>query len=100
MVSCSGSGSSAWCATSVYENTHEYYSWKYCDADDLSLGLTSVSYGEGMTIEGETCVPHVYNDILYERCSSETDDYSWCATSTNEDGSYASWAYCGYGECF
>ena len=94
---CYGSDSSAWCSTSVYENTHEYYSWKYCDDEDLALGYTAVSYGEGTTIDGQDCVPMIYNGMEYDKCTSDTDDYSWCATSTNDDGSYSSWQYCGYG---
>ena len=95
MDSCYGEGSSAWCSTSVYENTHEYYSYKYCDADDLAIDMTSVSYGAGTTIDGQSCVPMIYNSVKYERCTSDSDSYSWCATSTNDDGSYSGWAYCG-----
>ena len=40
----------SWCATSAYENTKEYYSYKYCDADELALGLTTFDYGAGTTV--------------------------------------------------
>ena len=47
------------CATSVYKNTGTYYSYKYCDADELALGITTVTSGSGTTVTGEACVPMV-----------------------------------------
>ena len=87
----------SWCATSAYENTKEYYSYKYCDADELALGLTTFDYGAGTTVTGEECVPMIYSGANYLKCTSNTDSYSWCATSTDTSGNYVSWEYCGYG---
>ena len=95
-TTCTDQTSSGWCATSVYETAKTYYSWKYCDEDDKALGVTSVSYGEGTTVEAQSCVPMIYGGVQYEACTADT--YSWCATETNDDGSYTSWQYCGYGD--
>ena len=94
-TTCTDQTDYGWCATSAYENTQEYYSWKYCDEDDKALGTTSVSYGDGTTVTGEECVEMTYGGVNYEACTSDT--YSWCATSTDSSGSYSTWAYCGYG---
>ena len=94
-TTCTDQTDSGWCATSVYENTQEYASWKYCDDEDKALGTTSVSYGEGTTVTGEECVPMIYGGVDYEACTSDT--YSWCATEVNEAGSKTDWEYCGYG---
>ena len=61
-----------WCATSAYENTKEYYSYKYCDADELALGLTTFDYGAGTTVTGEQCVPMIYSGAKYLNCNSDT----------------------------
>ena len=96
-TTCTEQSSSGWCATSVYQNTKGYYSYKYCDEDDLALGYTTLTYGEGTTVDGQDCVPMIYSGVKYTDCNQESG-YSWCATSTNDDGSYASWQYCGYGD--
>ena len=62
----------SWCATSAYENTKEYYSYKYCDADELALGLTTFDYGAGTTVTGEECVPMIYSGANYLKCTSDT----------------------------
>ena len=62
----------SWCATSAYENTKEYYSYKYCDADELALGLTIFDYGAGTTVTGEECVPMIYSGASYLKCTSDT----------------------------
>ena len=61
-----------WCATSAYENTKEYYSYKYCNADELALGLTTFDYGAGTTVTGEDCVPMIYSGANYLKCNSDT----------------------------
>ena len=70
----SGSG---WCATSVYLVTGTYNSYKYCDADELALGMTSVDAGSGTTISGETCVAMVYSGVQYEKCTDEEYGKIW-----------------------
>ena len=65
---------SGWCATSVYAVTGTYYSYKYCDADELALGMTTVDTGSGTTVAGEDCVPMVYSGVKYTKCT--TDVYS------------------------
>ena len=62
----------SWCATSAYENTKEYYSYKSCTADELALGLTTFDYGAGTTITGEECVPMIYSGANYLNCNSDT----------------------------
>ena len=92
------SGSYPWCATSVYQSSYDYYSYKYCTAEDLgyneSNGNGEANYGEDSTVTGESCVPMTYGGVYYEACTSDT--YAWCATSTTSyGGSYSTWAYCG-----
>ena len=94
---CASIGSSPWCATSVYENEGTYYSYKSCNYYDLQQSGDTNSYGSGMTIYAEECVPMVYGGVGYEKCTSDTDSYSWCATEVNSAGSYSDWEYCGYG---
>ena len=54
--------------------TGTYYSYKYCDAEELALGMTTVDSGSGTTVTGEDCVPMVYSGVKYEKCTE--DDYS------------------------
>ena len=72
-----------WCATSAYENTKEYYSYKYCDADELALGLTTFDYGAGTTITGEDCVPMIYSGANYLNCNSDTGALYTITTQIN-----------------
>ena len=58
----------------MYAVTGTYYSYKYCDADELALGMTTVDTGSGKTVGGEDCVPMVYSGVKYEKCTS--GDYS------------------------
>ena len=95
------SGNYPWCATSVYQSSYDYYSYKYCTAEDLGYGSNGhgeASYGEGSTVTGETCVPMTYGGVYVEDCTDDTySSYSWCATSTTSSGTYSTWQYCGYG---
>ena len=90
---CAGQDSSyPWCAISVYENTAEYYSYKYCDADDLE-GDNSVQWGSTTTADG--CVfPFSYLGVTYLECTSAGASSPWCATSVNNNGNYITWQYC------
>ena len=63
---------SGWCATSVYAVTGTYYSYKYCDADELALGITTVDSGTGTTITGEECVPMIYSGVEYSKCTVDS----------------------------
>lgn len=58
----------------MYAVTGTYYSYKYCDAEELALGMTTVDTGTGTTVSGEVCVPMVYSGVKYEKCT--TGDYS------------------------
>ena len=102
---CTQRSTSGWCATSAYENTQYYASYKYCEASDWAETTSSAStsdngsgysgYGSGTTVTGEDCVPMTYGGTYYEGCTSD-DKYGWCATSTTSSGgSYSTWAYCG-----
>ena len=63
----------------MYAVTGTYYSYKYCDADELALGMTSLDLGVGTTVTGEDCVPMVYSGVKYEKCTA--DYYSKCGSS-------------------
>ena len=65
----------------MYAVTGTYYSYKYCDADELALGMTTVDTGSGTTVAGEDCVPMVYSGVKYEKCTS--GDYSKLALLYN-----------------
>lgn len=92
----SQSSGSGWCATSTYAIEGTYYSYKYCDEEELALGLTSVTIGAGTTVEEADCTPMIYGNVRYERCTADT--YSWCATAVDSNLAYTSYAYCGYGD--
>ena len=55
---------SPWCATSVYQSSYDYASWRYCNFDDLSTGDNHYNNGTGTTINAEECVQMVYKVIL------------------------------------
>ena len=86
-----------YCATATYKNTNLYYSQKVCDESEMALGYTDVKRGGGYTIDGDECVPMIYGGANYLACTSDTDDWSWCATSTSDAGTWATYQYCGYG---
>ena len=109
---CTEQSTSGWCATSSYENTAAYYSYKYCTEEDWTTisGDTvdeeqdAATYGSSSgngdtTVTAEYCVPMVYGGVSYEGC---TDDgmWSWCATSVDDSSSYLTWAYCGFGNSY
>ena len=57
----------------MYAVTGTYNSYKYCDADELALGMTIVDTGSGTTVGGEDCVPMVYSGVKYEKCTADID---------------------------
>ena len=82
---CTEQSTSGWCATSAYQNTKGYYSYKYCTEDDWNTyGYGASAHdsdsntgnsGEATTVTGEYCVPMTYGGVYYEACTSDT--YSW-----------------------
>ena len=107
MVYCTEQSTSGWCATSAYENTQTYYSYKYCTEDDWtstgdqdsedssSASASASAYTSQPTVTGEYCVPMTYGGVSDVVCTD--GDYGWCATSSDSAGNYQTWAYCGYG---
>ena len=90
---CTEPSTSGWCATSAYENTQGYYSYKYCTADDWDNGY--VCDDCETTVHGTYCVPFYYNGEMQYGCYG--DSQSWCATAVDSSNSYTSWDYCGRG---
>ena len=82
---CTEQSTSGWCATSAYQNTKGYYSYKYCTEDDWNTygygasayesDSNSGSSGDATTVTGENCVPMTYGGVYYEACTSDT--YAW-----------------------
>lgn len=94
------------CSTSTYGSKYNYttrYSKRYCTEEETwrtfivdDLGVRSCGEDGCTTVTGEMCVDFVHEGKSYHnQCTEEL--YSWCATSTNSDGTYADWAYCGFG---
>ena len=108
---CTEQSTSGWCATSAYENTASYASYRYCTESDWTTVATDTveeeeeaAYGStsgngDTTYTGEYCVPMIYGGVSYDGC---TDDgqWSWCSTSSDSSLNYITWAYCGYGDAY
>ena len=61
--------------------------------------VSSVSLG-CQTEDNKQCVfPFTYNNVVFYGCTSTSSanfhyPKTWCATSTNDQGNYVTWAYC------
>ena len=73
---CTEQSTSGWCATSAYENTQGYYSYKYCtdsdwttssdsDGDSSDSDATASASSGQTTTTGEYCVPMTYRLALF-----------------------------------
>ena len=107
---CTEQSTSGWCATSAYENTAAYSSYKYCTEEDWTSSTETVAEEEAAalgytsgngdtTVTAEYCVPMVYGGVSYDGCT-DNGKWSWCATSVDDASNYETWAYCGYGDSY
>ena len=84
---CTEQSTSGWCATSAYENTQGYYSYKYCtdsdwttssdsDGDSSDSDATASASSGQTTTTGEYCVPMTYRLALFlSICHGKENNY-------------------------
>ena len=73
------------------ETNIEYISSAFLNA----ASADTLEDGTVIGVTGGVCVPMSYNGEDGVLCTDE--DYAWCATSVDDNGSYTAYDYCGFG---